>query len=526
MAADTHRDMSNHLFHPSAAARAHLSACMSLLGRRRSSPVVGLTLGVFDFCHEGHVSLLRRAAGLCDRLVVGVHTDDEVRRYKGVQPANSELERAAAVRALGIAHTVVVGSDRARMCRDFRVKLVFHGDDWEPAAYRRRWGEALIARLGLELVLLPHTPGIDSTRLRAAVPAVGWWLYSGRADWSRTHIFDHLRDLYARIGGVWFVGEGGRELVRRYFPDAPCALLPEDQAATAAAASIAHYALDVIVTAHFNYDAMVPVLGGSPRPIALVALTHGRSGKPGTSADAARRRAATGVVGGPGVAAAGNLTVHDWSFAPDAYLHCDGFLQAGGSFTNPPPAGRPRVLLLPTWGPRAEARGLLMSRRWREPLRRLSRDAELVLAPHPLSPPRDVERCARAIGARALDPDGRSFVHVAEAQAVIGDLSGVFWEALLFDTPAVLARGVRDEAWPPDLAPSRAETLAVVPEAGPPELADTVLALFGERRPRQKVLAEARLGVIDGCAVARLERKIRELLPPPRGEGNPSARLT
>ena len=357
--------------------------------------MVGLTLGVFDFCHEGHLNLLRRAAGMCDRLVVGVHTDEEVRRYKGVQPANSELERAAAIRALGIAHTVVVGSDRERICRDHGVKLVFHGDDWEPAAYRRRWGEELIARLGLELVLLPHTPGIDSTRLRAAVPDVGWWLYSSRPDWSRTHIFDHLRDLYAQIGGVWFVGEGGRELVRRHFPDAPCALLREDQEAAVAAASIAHYGLDVIVTAHFNFDAMAPVLRDSPRPIALVALSHGRSGKPGTSADAARRRAELDVV-------AGNLTVHDWSFAPDAYLHCDGFLRDGGSFTNPPPAGRPRLLLLPTWGPDAERRGLLMSRRWREPLRRLSRDADLVLAPHPLSPPRDVRRWAQAVGARLL----------------------------------------------------------------------------------------------------------------------------
>ena len=70
--------MSHIPFHPSAAARARLSAGISRLGMRRSRPVVGLTLGVFDFCHEGHVSLLRRAAGLCDRLVVGVHTDDEL----------------------------------------------------------------------------------------------------------------------------------------------------------------------------------------------------------------------------------------------------------------------------------------------------------------------------------------------------------------------------------------------------------------------------------------------------------------
>ncbi len=512
--------MSTHHLHLPTPDKARLAAGLARLGRRRSRPVVGLTLGVFDFCHEGHISLLKRAAGMCDRLVVGVHTDDEVRRYKGVQPANSELERAAAVRALGIAHTVVVGSDRARMCRDFGVKLVFHGDDWDPAAYRRRWGEDLIARFGLELVLLPHTPGINSTQLRSAVPDVGWWLYSSRSDWSRTHIFDHLRDLYAQIGGVWFVGEEGRELVRRHFPDAPCALLREEQEAAVAAASIARYELEVIVTAHFNFDAMVPVLRGSPRPIALVALSHGRSGKPGTSADAARHRAAAMAPRGTGVVAVGNLTVHDWSFAPDAYLHCDGFLQGGGSFTNPPPAGRPRILLLPTWGPRAEKRGLLMSRRWQEPLRQLSRVADLVLAPHPLSSPQDVRRYAQGIGASALPADGRSFVHVAEAHAVIGDLSGVFWEALLFDTPAVLVRGAADAAWPPELPPSRDETLAIVPGADPRDLADTVLALLGERRPRQRALAEARLGVIDGAATRRIAQRIRDMQNPPAGEGN------
>ncbi|MBK7702206.1 MAG: hypothetical protein IPI34_04570 [bacterium] len=103
---------------------------------------------------------------------------------------------------------------------------------------------------------------------------------------------------------------------------------------------------------------------------------------------------------------------------------------------------------------------------------------------------------------------------------MIGDLSGVFWEALLFDTPAVLVRGVVDAAWPPDLRPSRDETLAVVPASDPGQLAGTVLALFGERRPQQRALAEARLGIIDGLATTRIASRISDLQNPPAGEGN------
>ncbi|MBU1677153.1 adenylyltransferase/cytidyltransferase family protein, partial [bacterium] len=282
-------------------------AGIALVLRERRRRVTGLALGVYDFCHEGHVNLLRRAAERCDRLVVGVHTDAAVREYKGVQPANSELERAAAIRELGVAEEVVVGSDRAALCRRYRVSRVFHGDDWDSDTYRRRWGEELLAELDIELVMLPHTAGIDSTRLRARVPRIGWWLYSSVPDWSRAHIFSHLRDLYAELGGIWFVAGPGRELVRGELPGAPCVLLEPGQESSAAARAISHHDLDVIVTAHFNYEAMTDVLRDLGHDLDLVVLSHGRSGKPGTSADVAGRREGMRVVDASGATMGASL---------------------------------------------------------------------------------------------------------------------------------------------------------------------------------------------------------------------------
>jgi len=426
---------------------------------------------------------------------------------------------------------VVIGSDRAELCRRHRVSRVFHGDDWDPAAYRRHWGEHLLDELGVELVTLPHTEGIDSTRLRAEVPRIGWWLYSAVPAWSRAHIFSHLRDLYAELGGIWFVAGPGRDLVRREFPDAPCVLLESGQEAATAARAVAHYDLDVIVNAHFNYEAMSEVLGDLGRPVDLVVLSHGRSGKPGTSADVARRRHGVRVVDGDGLATGarlhrqGGLTIHDWSFAPDGYLHLDRFLAAGGGFANPAPIGRRRLLVLPTWGPGVEERGLLMSRRWHAAFTELARDCDVLVSPHPLSNPERVSRFALAVGAEVLPAGGHSHVHVPDVHCTVSDLSGAFWEALLFDTPAVLARSLEPHAWPADLPPSRERTLAVAPSCSPEELVETVRARLDARAPGQRDLAEQRLGRIDGGATSRLARRIRILLGEPARRGDEAVNL-
>ena len=69
---------------------------------------VGFTNGCFDLLHPGHISLLRQARAACDHLVVGLNTDDSVRRLKGPdRPVHDETARAAVLAALASVDLVV-----------------------------------------------------------------------------------------------------------------------------------------------------------------------------------------------------------------------------------------------------------------------------------------------------------------------------------------------------------------------------------------------------------------------------------
>lgn len=69
--------------------------------RRRAGETIVLANGCFDLLHVGHIRYLAAAKELGDCLVVGVNSDEQARRLKGVgRPAVGEDERAEVISAL------------------------------------------------------------------------------------------------------------------------------------------------------------------------------------------------------------------------------------------------------------------------------------------------------------------------------------------------------------------------------------------------------------------------------------------
>jgi D-beta-D-heptose 7-phosphate kinase/D-beta-D-heptose 1-phosphate adenosyltransferase len=134
------------------------------LGRPRSERVV-FTNGCFDVLHRGHVEYLESARSLGDLLVVGLNTDDSVRRLKGPsRPVNPEDDRAYVLAGLAAVDYVTFFAEDTP--RDLIVALLpdvlVKGGD-----YRREdiVGGAEVEAAGGEVVVAPLVPGRSTTAI-------------------------------------------------------------------------------------------------------------------------------------------------------------------------------------------------------------------------------------------------------------------------------------------------------------------------------------------------------------------------
>ena len=82
---------------------------------REAGVRVVFTNGCFDILHAGHVRYLAEARAQGDCLVLGLNSDESVRRLKGpARPINNELDRAEVVGALqSVDYVVLFGEQTA-----------------------------------------------------------------------------------------------------------------------------------------------------------------------------------------------------------------------------------------------------------------------------------------------------------------------------------------------------------------------------------------------------------------------------
>ena len=131
---------------------------------------IGYTQGTFDMFHIGHLNLIKNARELCEHLIVGVNSDKLVQEYKNKKPVICESERAEILRNVkGVEQCSIVSTlDKIEAHKNFHFDVIFIGDDWKGNARWERTKEDL-AKIGVDLVFLPHTNGISSTGLTEVI---------------------------------------------------------------------------------------------------------------------------------------------------------------------------------------------------------------------------------------------------------------------------------------------------------------------------------------------------------------------
>lgn len=133
--------------------------------------IIGYTAGVYDMFHIGHLKLLQNAKGLCDKLVVGVTTDD-LALYKNKKPLIPFSERLEIIRNIKCVDAAIPQKDmdKVLVCKKLKASYFFVGDDWynDP-----KWEsyEKELEKIKCKVVYFPYTSGISSSILREKLQA-------------------------------------------------------------------------------------------------------------------------------------------------------------------------------------------------------------------------------------------------------------------------------------------------------------------------------------------------------------------
>ena len=129
-----------------------------------------LTIGTFDIPHMGHAAFLKQAAALGDELIVGVLSDEFVRRAKGEYPLFRQREREALVGTLGYRTYIELGVISPNLAHPTQALIlspciVAVGSDWMHRDYLDRLGISNPEDFGITIAYIPYTEGISTTEI-------------------------------------------------------------------------------------------------------------------------------------------------------------------------------------------------------------------------------------------------------------------------------------------------------------------------------------------------------------------------
>lgn len=93
------------------------------------------TNGCFDLIHRGHIDYLAKASGLGNRLVIGLNSDDSVKKLKGSsRPYQDEISRAMVLASLFFTDAIVLFNEETpiELIKEVLPDVLVKGEDYLP----------------------------------------------------------------------------------------------------------------------------------------------------------------------------------------------------------------------------------------------------------------------------------------------------------------------------------------------------------------------------------------------------------
>ncbi len=126
---------------------------------------IAFTNGCFDIIHQGHIFSLSKAASEADYLIVGLNSDESVKRLKGPgRPVNSQDSRAIVLASLVMVDAVVIFEEDTplELIKAILPDVMVKGGDYRVDEIAGA-GEVIAA--GGRVIINPILKGFSTTRI-------------------------------------------------------------------------------------------------------------------------------------------------------------------------------------------------------------------------------------------------------------------------------------------------------------------------------------------------------------------------
>ena len=128
-----------------------------------------------DLIHPGHLNIIQRAAELGD-VTVGLLTDSAIASYKRLPYMSYDQRKIVLENLKGVGRVVPQTTlNYTTNLQKYRPDFVVHGDDWREGIQSqvRKQVISALSEWGGELIEVPYTDGISSTKLNKALKEIG-----------------------------------------------------------------------------------------------------------------------------------------------------------------------------------------------------------------------------------------------------------------------------------------------------------------------------------------------------------------
>lgn len=132
---------------------------------KEQGKTVVFTNGCFDIIHPGHITYLKKAKELGDVLIIGVNSDESIKRLKGPErPVNSLSDRMQVLAALSSVDHVIPFSDNTpiELIKQIKPDIYAKGGDYTKASLPET---LIVEELGGRVEILDYIPDTSTTNI-------------------------------------------------------------------------------------------------------------------------------------------------------------------------------------------------------------------------------------------------------------------------------------------------------------------------------------------------------------------------